>query len=712
MSYQVLARKWRPGDFSELVGQRQTSQALINALESQRLHHAYLFTGTRGVGKTTIARILSKSLNCEKGITATPCGKCSSCVEISQGNFVDLLEIDAASKTKVEDTRELLDNVQYRPTRGRYKVYLIDEVHMLSGHSFNALLKTLEEPPPHVIFLLATTDPQKMPVTVLSRCLQFHLRRMDESEIINHLSFILEKENIDCESGALEPIAQGADGSMRDALSLLDQAIAYCGDKIQKQTVLDMLGSLDREYGYQLLSAIISEDANQLMQTIASIAEFSPDYNDLLADWLSLLHQLAVCQATGIFDNPKIAELANSVNAADVQLFYQLSMHARRDLACVPHPRQGFEMAMLRILAFKPKKTGDFSTSGQSAVVDGPTRTLNKTEKKTVKNVNNAQAETRMANLAADTTGIVNKRPLVNKRQLPEVNYSENVPSEHRVAENGMTVMSAVTNGSVVTQISKSVDSEPEVKVKQQESNNASAKVTQLKVIVNNSGSGNSDLNNSDLSSSDKNKNFPHLPENRLSAKQQKDQKEQKSEEKSDKGEFASRLINEASVKYNEGSESLLKEDLLNEKLIQENSAAATLLNKVTATRLTTDNWFDVVTQLKLEGNGLQILLNSTACYQVDKICINYLIKIESLFTTNAEKSIREHLREYFENSVLKIDFESVFETTETPREKLIKLHELAIDSAEKTLSLDPQIAYLVEKLEAKIARESISIIK
>jgi len=216
MSYQVLARKWRPTTFSELVGQQQTSQTLINALESQRLHHAYLFTGTRGVGKTTIARILSKSLNCETGITATPCNKCSSCLEISQGSFVDLLEIDAASKTKVEDTRELLDNVQYRPTRGRYKIYLIDEVHMLSGHSFNALLKTLEEPPPHVIFLLATTDPQKLPVTVLSRCLQFHLRRIDESEIVSHLESILNSESIEYEKEALQVIAKGADGSMRD----------------------------------------------------------------------------------------------------------------------------------------------------------------------------------------------------------------------------------------------------------------------------------------------------------------------------------------------------------------------------------------------------------------------------------------------------------------------------------------------------------------
>lgn len=381
MSYQVLARKWRPSDFSELVGQQQTAQALINALESQRLHHAYLFTGTRGVGKTTIARILSKSLNCEKGITSNPCGECSSCVEISQGNFVDLLEIDAASKTKVEDTRELLDNVQYRPTRGRYKVYLIDEVHMLSGHSFNALLKTLEEPPPHVIFLLATTDPQKMPVTVLSRCLQFHLRRMEIDEITDHLTHILKAENIECEEGALNPIAQGADGSMRDALSLLDQAIAYCGTGIQKQTVLDMLGSLDKEYAFQLLQAVVSDDANHLMNVIENIAQFSPNYEDLISDWLSLLHQIAVCQATGNSEELRINELANSIASADIQLFYQLSLHAKRDLGFAPHPRQGFEMAMLRIMAFKPQTQPSPSNDKTSS-----------TEKKTVEKITSEQA--------------------------------------------------------------------------------------------------------------------------------------------------------------------------------------------------------------------------------------------------------------------------------------------------------------------------------
>ncbi len=357
MSYQVLARKWRPKSFEELVGQKQTAKALINALESQRLHHAYLFTGTRGVGKTTIARILSKSLNCENGITSKPCGECSSCKEIDQGNFIDLMEIDAASKTKVEDTRELLDNVQYRPTRGRYKVYLIDEVHMLSGHSFNALLKTLEEPPPHVVFLLATTDPQKLPVTVLSRCLQFHLKRMEQPQIVEHLAMILVEEKIEFEKDALLPIAKGADGSMRDALSLLDQAIAFCGEKLETTSILEMLGSIDQSYCFQILAAIQQDDATNLMNVIQQMSQYSPDYFEVMSDWLSLLHTIAVAQATGNSEDEQIKELAQTISPADLQLYYQLSLQAKKDLPFAPHPRQGFEMALLRVLAFRPSQT-------------------------------------------------------------------------------------------------------------------------------------------------------------------------------------------------------------------------------------------------------------------------------------------------------------------------------------------------------------------
>ncbi len=360
MSYQVLARKWRPGTFSELVGQEHIRRALVNALDHDRLHHAFLFTGTRGVGKTTIARILAKSLNCEVGVSSTPCGTCAACQEISEGRFVDLIEVDAASRTKVEDTRELLENVQYAPTRARYKVYLIDEVHMLSNHSFNALLKTLEEPPPHVKFLLATTDPQRLPVTILSRCLQFNLKRLSVQLIKGHLEKVLENEHISFEKPALLQIANAADGSMRDALSLMDQAIAYCAGDINNTDVSTMLGTIDRQFVYAILLALAKNDANEILKQIANIAEFAAEFESVLVDILSLLHHLTIAQLApnnvndAYKNQPQFNELVQQLGTEDIQLFYQIALNGRRDLALAPDPQSGFEMIMLRMLAFKP----------------------------------------------------------------------------------------------------------------------------------------------------------------------------------------------------------------------------------------------------------------------------------------------------------------------------------------------------------------------
>jgi DNA polymerase-3 subunit gamma/tau len=363
MSYQVLARKWRPGNFDELVGQAHVLRALSSALDNERLHHAYLFTGTRGVGKTTIARILARCLNCEEGISSKPCGVCSSCNEINEGRFVDLIEVDAASRTKVEDTRELLENVQYRPTRGRYKVYLIDEVHMLSNHSFNALLKTLEEPPPHVVFLLATTDPQKLPATVLSRCLQFHLKNMQPDDISNHLTYILKEEAIESEQGALESIAWSAKGSMRDALSLLDQAIAFGDGKVTDKDVREMLGTIDRDHVYRLVSALSNNDGASCMSIIDELSQFAPDYDDVLAELLAVLHRIALIQqipdaSLATLDKHSIEQLAGAISAEDVQLFYQLALHGRRDLPLAPDKRSGFEMCILRLMSFRPAAVG------------------------------------------------------------------------------------------------------------------------------------------------------------------------------------------------------------------------------------------------------------------------------------------------------------------------------------------------------------------
>jgi DNA polymerase-3 subunit gamma/tau len=377
MSYLALARKWRPRSFTELAGQDHVMRALVNALQTGRVHHAFLFTGTRGVGKTTIARILAKSLNCETGMTPTPCGVCSACREIDEGRFVDLIEVDAASRTKVDDTRELLDNVQYAPARGRYKVYLIDEVHMLSTHSFNALLKTLEEPPPHVKFLLATTDPQKLPVTVLSRCLQFNLKRFPPAMILNRLKFICEQETIPFETDALRMVARAAEGSMRDALSLLDQVIAFGGGKLTADDTRTMLGTLDRAQVFGVVEALIARDARQVLDRVNELDEHAPDYREVLAELAALLQKLALLQAVPDLqideanDVEAYKRLAAAITPEDAQLFYQIAIVGRRDLELAPDARGGFEMVLLRMLAFSAQEV---VASAGSAPTPAPAR--------------------------------------------------------------------------------------------------------------------------------------------------------------------------------------------------------------------------------------------------------------------------------------------------------------------------------------------------
>ena len=360
MSHQVLARKWRPGNFTEMVGQQHVLQALVNALESGRLHHAYLFTGTRGVGKTTVARILAKCLNCDTGVTATPCGECGACAEIAEGRSVDLIEVDAASKTKVEDTRELLENVQYTPTHARYKIYLIDEVHMLSNHSFNALLKTLEEPPPHAMFLLATTDPQKLPATVLSRCLQFNLKNMQPEQIVAHLEHILGAESVSADAEALALIARAAEGSMRDALSLTDQAIAYGEGKLVGADVAEMLGTVDRGRVLDLVAAILDEDPAAVLSLVSQIAEHAPDFVSTLDELSNILHQMTIAQTvpdaldTSWPDQARIVELAARATIDDTQLFWQMAVGGRREVHLASSARAGLEMILLRMIAFRP----------------------------------------------------------------------------------------------------------------------------------------------------------------------------------------------------------------------------------------------------------------------------------------------------------------------------------------------------------------------
>jgi DNA polymerase-3 subunit gamma/tau len=369
MSYQVLARKWRPKTFRELVGQEHVTQALINGLDQDRLHHAFLFTGTRGVGKTTIARILAKCLNCETGVSSTPCGECGSCTDLDEGRFVDMIEIDAASRTGVDDTRELLDSVQYTPTRGRYKVYIIDEVHMLSTSSFNALLKTLEEPPPHVKFVLATTDPQKIPVTILSRCLKFNLRRLLPDQIGAYLKTLVATENIEAEAEALTVLSRAADGSMRDGLSLLDQAIAFGGGKLAMSDLEKMLGLVDHEHVSSMIQALASADAPSLLAIVEELVSQSRDLETVLLNLAEVLHRITLVQCVPGYrdlersDWDAIETLAEQLTAEDAQLFYQIAIKGRAELGLAPDPRTGLEMTLLRMLAFRPATADAGNTS-------------------------------------------------------------------------------------------------------------------------------------------------------------------------------------------------------------------------------------------------------------------------------------------------------------------------------------------------------------
>lgn len=372
MSYQVLARKWRPRSFQDMVGQSHVLKALTNALDQDRLHHAYLFSGTRGVGKTTLARILAKCLNCDTGVSSTPCGVCNTCVAIDEGRFVDLIEVDAASRAKVEETRDLMDNVQYAPTSGRYKVYLIDEIHMFSNHSFNALLKTLEEPPPHVKFLLATTEPKKLPVTILSRCLQFNLSHLTNDQIAKQVEMILGEEQVEFDLPSTELIARGAAGSMRDALSLLDQAIAYGGGALEESQVRTMMGTIESADLNGLIQALVDADPEALLNTVETIALQSPDFDALLSELLSLLQKVAIIQIlppdsnNPIIANEALRVFAQAMSKEDAQLYYQIGMMGRKDLYLAPDVKSGFEMIMIRMLAFRPMAAGDVVTKTQA----------------------------------------------------------------------------------------------------------------------------------------------------------------------------------------------------------------------------------------------------------------------------------------------------------------------------------------------------------
>ncbi len=469
MSYQVLARKWRPKNFEQLVGQEHVVTVLVNALTQQRLHHAYLFTGTRGVGKTTIARIFAKSLNCEQGITAKPCGSCDTCVDIDQGRFVDLLEIDAASRTKVDDTREILDNVQYAPSRGRYKVYLIDEVHMLSRSSFNALLKTLEEPPEHVKFILATTDPQKLPVTVLSRCLQFHLKALTVAQIESKLEQILQAEEVTHDAGTLTLLAKAARGSMRDSLSLTDQAIAQGQGALAVANIQQMLGGIDQNWPFKILIHLVKQDAQALMALSQEIASYAPSYSRLLAELIQLLHQVALAQIVPQhFDlSPEheilLKKLCQAMSPEDVQLYYQIVLNGRKDLPYASDEQAAFDMVLLRLLAFKPMAAAD--TCAQTGQVAS-------NEAVNFDDVNLADTQvTQLANIQVESAQPISTQAEITKPEIaetvaPETNLqSQPAVEESPLLEDSIALSQAPEQHSVQTAAQPELmpDSSPEI---------------------------------------------------------------------------------------------------------------------------------------------------------------------------------------------------------------------------------------------------------
>ena len=458
MSYQALARKWRPKTFDQVIGQAHVVSALSNGLDNQRVHHAFLFTGTRGVGKTTLARIFAKALNCEQGIGSTPCGQCVACRGVEQGNFIDLIEVDAASRTKVDDTRELLDNVQYTPSQGRFKIYLIDEVHMLSTHSFNALLKTLEEPPEHVKFLLATTDPQKLPATILSRCIQFNLKAMDIGRLTAQLEKILEAEGIDYDQPALLILARSANGSVRDALSLLDQGIAFGNGEVRTGQIRAMLGMIDEQFTGQLLTQVCLGQGGEALETVAAMAMRSVDFSAALDEILTALHNISLYQINpqavewkGI-DSADLAPLAGQVDGELLQLIYQIALIGKRDLGLAPDPRSGFEMVLLRMIAFRPaSRVGGEARLGQAKGPEAKKPAAKKPEaekpeakkpevKKHSRQAANPKAKTSTKNAPAETSAGAIAESNVGQEDSPTADSSDDAVAETTVAEFNFTL--------------------------------------------------------------------------------------------------------------------------------------------------------------------------------------------------------------------------------------------------------------------------------
>ncbi|NVJ58786.1 MAG: DNA polymerase III subunit gamma/tau [Gammaproteobacteria bacterium] len=744
MSYTVLARKWRPQNFAQLVGQEHVQRAIVNAIEQQRVHHAYLFTGTRGVGKTTIARIFSKCLNCETGITATPCGTCNTCQEIEQGRFVDLMEIDAASRTKVEDTREILDNVQYRPSRGRYKVYLIDEVHMLSNSSFNALLKTLEEPPPHVIFLLATTDPQKLPVTVLSRCLQFHLKRMTLERINQHLADVLSKESIEFDDVSLNAIAKAADGSMRDALSLLDQAIAFGGGKLSASEVIEMLGSVDHHFVRDLVMALAENDPQKLMNIVDSMAEFSPNYAQVLSDILSQLHQLAVANLIGDSEDEVTRQLLEMLSAEDIQLYYQIGLHAKKDLPLAPEPREGFEMALLRMLAFRPQSKSNV------IIQQKKNNKVNRLSSSTPKVTNTAIEESSPADLAEikDAVGVTKSTDVTKSSKV--VKEAVKVADNDPLVDNDSLVDNdpIVDNGSIKDAVNKPTQLTPSNNSKQNEQTPVIEVQGQVdnppftmpyQEISDNSGNP-KNLNNServvqslvnqnlvDQNLADQTSDLHSVKESEP-ADYSSDQTEASSETASNDSREVSvheRLSNiETAVQPSTAQQSVAlnsEQQLIESSAILEDTPAASLAEAEASSPekesfevpklielSEPDIWYQVVNRVGITGAFFQILNNSRVdAVNDDTLNVTTESSVQHFVSDQAQEKITSTLSEFF-NQKIRVIYQFDENLNNTP--KLIAEQRLMQKLADVRQSYieNPKVANILSTFEAQILEQDI----
>ncbi len=680
MSYQVLARKWRPQRFSEVVGQQHVLSALENGLREGRLHHAYLFSGTRGVGKTSIARLFAKGLNCETGITATPCGECANCKAIEEGRFIDLIEIDAASRTKVEDTRELLDNVQYKPTVGRFKVYLIDEVHMLSRHSFNALLKTLEEPPEYVKFLLATTDPQKLPITILSRCMQFHLRALDQDQIANHLEFILQQENIPYESAAIEKLAKAAQGSIRDSLSLTDQAIAVSNANISLPIVQQMLGLIDDHQPIELVTALAQADGEKAMAVIQSVAEKGIDWSQLLSDVAQTLHQIAMLQLlkNSGQEQTQLHFLAKQIAPEDVQFFYQLMLNGKKELEFAPEQRAGVEMTILRALAFHPKRTEEINRQPVRESVQTTTATVPHTPQKNLE-----QLKARLTqNHAPQAVNSTQNFTTQSVAKMPE--NSTAYPQPAASIESGSVPMSPAL---AAMQARKQLQ-----QTQAQLTQNEKKKSELVKPAISPTSRANP-------------QKTPSLQERFMNlATEQQTQAQHQSEKQPEKPlsdeDYRWTWLNPELETQNESAKpSEIKQAILQERTPE-------LVAKTIALSCEQDEWCRIVNELKLGGLSRQVALNSyLAEKQGDRLKL--LLKPAMAHLDNAES--RQSLATALQEKGLSYEL-SIGESTEhkTPLEIRRAIFEHLTLEAKKALTKDEKLMLLRQTFGAEIDESTI----